>query len=439
MTESILENPARHYEQLATTSGSQKALEVIYDAMGGSLAVGGGHSHIGASREMVTRLVEDDVSGLRVTASRGDWLFGESRVIGFLNRLLWLFPLQDEVSPGNGTRWASLVDACSRWMPQVDLDGVLPPAGPRLQADIVALAAYEAIEQMAQRDPDLEVADYQRHRLRWMKENPGVLPGGRDVPTLEGALARVHKGLAEMPGAMSVLLAGSFASSWRDRYSDLDIYCFCEDLPTDAERDALLQRLEVQPSFRSGLFEHIGMDDADVHLLFIPIEDQRRLLASVHRDGDITVARDWQSTGYAPAPYVLVTGRVLSDPTGVLVEVRSQAQLYPDALRRTEAAQARSDWAFGLSQMKLARTTGDELRAYTALHFSTEALVRLVFAMHGVHVDPCEPKWVPAYISNLEQPVRGKVEFVLDGVCREGTIQERFDRVVCAWERQSSD
>jgi predicted small integral membrane protein len=393
-----------------------------------------------AIQALSTAIINDDVAKLRVTAARGDWLYCQFHASLFVNRLLWLAMIgENSLCDLGSNHWSSLQQARLTASAAQQLMAVVEPSSHIGQADAVVSIALDAIDSVTGQYSKLEIDDYERKRLQWLRENPTELhPEIGDLATLRSALDRVVASLTQLPSHVGVLVTGSCAASYRmDEYSDIDLHCLCTIMPTDQERDQMLERIRPRDSSRMDSFEWLGLKGTDVHLLFNTVEEQKALFQRVFEEGDQGPASDWQNDGYALSPYGWAFGRIASDPKNVLREFTAQANAFPPRLRDTVVTEWSAVWRDYAARVDDSLTRDDLISAFTALVNCNEAVFRVALAVHGVHCTPGVPKWLPVEFRQVAEPTLSAIEADIGDLGNPGTLREQFDQACQGWNAVS--
>ena len=134
------------------------------------------------------------------------------------------------------------------------------------------------------------------------------------------------------PKVAAVVVAGSVALGYADRFSDLDLAVFWSLTPTEKERGAIIKRAggrhaQLVP-FLEG--EACGMDTYEVDGIAIDVqhmdeEATRRILTYVLDRFDPSLSKQRHLA-------ILLSALPLADPSAVLTDWQSRAQVYPREL-----------------------------------------------------------------------------------------------------------
>ena len=134
------------------------------------------------------------------------------------------------------------------------------------------------------------------------------------------------------PKVAAVAVAGSVALGYADRFSDLDLAVFWSLTPTEKERGAIIKRAggrhaQLVP-FLEG--EACGLDTYEVDGIAIDVqhmddEATRRILADVLDRFDPSLSKQRHLA-------ILLSALPLADPSAVLTDWQSRAQVYPREL-----------------------------------------------------------------------------------------------------------
>ncbi len=441
----FLNSPLQFLDRCSREHGRPYAIEEIYRCLGRIPSSDKDLTNFkvlkpNAVQEFISMLVDDNIAKLKISAQRRDWLYCESEIVLFLNGLLWLMVLIEEnFEAAYGNRWEHLKSMCRTHLSNKSLMQTIPPHRLSEQAQGVVETALQVIQTGRALYPELAIEQYQEDQLVNEVEDLHEMPPNDAVECLDLALDAVSRELSHLSGYLGALVVGSFAMECkRDAYSDLDICCICNEIPDDTERNRFLEGLDVEPSFRMGAFEHIGMRDADVHLIFVRKSDQDAALQQIEM-GRQNVFLDWQIDGYAVSPHYWITGRILADPSGLMHKFRVTADKYPGALKDRIVTEWRGVWEEYSALFSHSDSTGDSLTRYTALHRCNEALFRTAFAMHEVHCNVVEPKWMPIEMAHMDTANKEKLLKTLGPLIYEGNLNDRFEISNDIWGRLVKD
>lgn len=162
--------------------------------------------------------------------------------------------------------------------------------------------------------------------------------------------------LLPLAGVAAVALGGSRASGLADAASDTDLYALCPTgVPDAAARVRALAPLADGGRVRR---ETAWGDEDHLHL-------DGRLVEIVYLDGSVLdVERFYdpgaEPTGYTTAFLHTLAGAVgVADPDGTLAALQERLRTFPEATRARILAQAPSELAGYLTQLRAAQSRGD--------------------------------------------------------------------------------
>ena len=134
------------------------------------------------------------------------------------------------------------------------------------------------------------------------------------------------------PKVAAVAVAGSVARGYADHFSDLDLAVFWSLAPTDQERRAIIERargrhVQLLASFgEEACWSDSYEDDGfAVDVQHVDVETTRRILADVLNRFDPSLSKQRHLA-------ILLSALPLADPSAVLTEWQSRAQVYPREL-----------------------------------------------------------------------------------------------------------
>ena len=382
---------------------------------------------------------------IRVTALRKDWLFQEDRVILILNGLCWALMMErGEFLSKTQNREAYLRAVCEEMGAGRDLESIFEPADLRQQADSLISVVLKVIDYLRPGIDGMKIKF--QNRLLSLRENPDQLVYYseviREIEDLERTQNKIVSCLAKLPETIGIFLTGSSARDFtRDKFSDLDIVCVCSEIPDDFSRDRILHKLDVKSSFRFGSFEHIGMPDADVHLVFVKKERQEKVLEDFRSKGEESPIMDFRDEEkireFACCVYCLASNKILWDPNGILQSFKNQTHNFPPLYKQQICAKWTPVWMRYKKEFHYAQQQGDRLSALTALHYCIQASLRILLANYEIYCNPIEPKWISVELNNLlNNKTQRLQQSILDQVPLDvtETFLERFKKAEYLWK-----
>jgi hypothetical protein len=346
----------------------------------------------------------------RSTVHRGDWLFAEQRTVFSLNGLAWVAMMATEQFGTSGRNWeVVLSEFCSRVGADAHLGAALNSGDQRSQVDAV-MAIVLAVIRYLRAEFDLPSVGDEAELValheapKKMHFWPPVLPSDEEKTE---DLDRVVSELREMPVFLGALLVGSFASDHkRDRFSDIDLHCFCTELPDLQMRDDLAERLNPpNGSDTFACFHSLGMPAMGVHMCYVAREAQEAYFRQLHAEGRERPFINFSNKAFATSGYYWSTGKILDDPDGTLASFRQRASDYPSELQQAVLRQWMPIWQQHKDTFQEA-VDRDRLASLTSLSICTEAAVRILLAQNRIYCNPLEPKWIPQEVANLSEETR---------------------------------
>lgn len=380
---------------------------------------------------------------IRISAYRADWLACEAYAVDTLNRLLWAMMLEKEIFTLREGHHTTFAESYCAEVGCGDLfAATLSPTSLRGWVESLFDLVLGIIHSLQQRYPDLAVENVDLLRTL-QKDRSRLSPWPVEgVTRTESVLDSLAQHLVSLPVHIGVLLTGSFAVDYkRDQFSDIDIFCFCSEIPDDPMRDELLKSVDARKNWRCGVFEYIDIPGGGVHLIFIPIENQRRAFHNLYEKGievgEVDFSDQNKSASFAASAYRWMAGRILSDSDGTLAEFQERVRHYPAPLQERVCQTWLPIWDeyYLVAQKALAQR--DRLVALTALHRCTEAAFRVLLGRHQIYTNPCDdPKWLALEIANLPEVQRKAIEpaqrFIPANVGE--SLERRLDMIGELWK-----
>lgn len=140
------------------------------------------------------------------------------------------------------------------------------------------------------------------------------------------------RAFAQLPEVTAVALGGSRAGGAYDETSDYDLYIYCDALPSETKRAAIIgehcRYAEIGNAFWELEDDCTLNDGVDIDILYRSLNDFARGIAAVVDEGEA-------SDGYTTCMWHNLLGcRILFDRDGRLEALRARYDVgYPDALR----------------------------------------------------------------------------------------------------------
>ncbi|PLS27998.1 nucleotidyltransferase [Bifidobacterium anseris] len=140
------------------------------------------------------------------------------------------------------------------------------------------------------------------------------------------------RAFAQLPEVTAIALGGSRAGGVYDATSDYDLYIYCDALPSEAERRAIIAEhcgyAEIGNAFWELEDDCTLNDGVDIDILYRSLNDFARSISAVVDEGEA-------ATGYTTCMWHnLLRCRVLFDRDGRLEALRRRYAVdYPDELR----------------------------------------------------------------------------------------------------------
>ena len=449
----LLADPISFHYSRAAVHGRRAASEAVSDAF----------RHLGLSQsdpkvtQLLSRFRSEKagtfhklLSGLvgegnmRPTAYRADWLACEACVVNTLDKLLWAAMLAKEIFIIPGNHQQHFMEVFCEEIGSGDLfEAALFPASLRGWAETVIGLVLRVTEYFHAQLPGLTVEN--EEVLRTLQKDAGRLASQWEVYGAEGkeaALDALVRNLSALSVHVGILLTGSYAVDYkRDQLSDIDLFCYCTEVPDDATRDQLLQNLGARQNWRCGGFEYIDMVGAGVHLIFIPIENQHRAFRELYdagiEIGEVDFSDPKRSASFAASAYRWISGRILTDTEGTLAAFQQRVHSYPDPLQERVFLAWGPVWDRYQARCREALAGQDHLAARSALHRCTEAALRVLLARNQIYVNPVDdPKWLVLEIANLPEHSRQAVEPALQYLPHSvgEPMVRRFDMICKLWK-----
>lgn len=389
--------------------------------------------HADPARVIIGRiacLTSDSVRGLRKTAVRGNWLTLEQTIEQVLVDLLWAALLMPESKAYEGFNGEKLLE---NFLKQPGLPLLEATAISRLCDCTLDLVA-RALPLLHQQTPDIKV---ESEDWFWWAYNSRHDPVPREnIDAYEQVAQRIADSLALMPVFRGLLIVGSFAEADKhDGFNDLDLYCYCSELPTKQMRQGFFARLGLANQGSEIAFEYLQLDGVNVHLSLPLVSNQQTAIERLVSTGDESDCGQFLNPNFAASAYHLARGHILRDPTGLLAAWQEQVTQYPLALHKRIYQIWRPVWERFAPRVRQALTAGDRIHALIAMRYCREAYLRILLANQGVLCDPNGLKWLlheacrlPASQQDALLPAIESARF--DGV---PTLVEQFTRLNALW------
>lgn len=372
------------------TAGPESLFSATYDAayfsdgaLAATSAVAGIHHASGVAAQAAdavaiaydaTKAAAGHAQNLRLFVHRHDWLICEQLTALSLLAVRWADTFSGQSSPDSRPSAFEY------------------PAAAHREVSVVA----DRVERMRQRFPalDYRFADPIR-QLVAEPERVSLAP--QDTPEhRHSARSRLAGALARLPGFLGVAAFGSTAQSEKeDAYSDVDLLCVCESLPTDAQRNAFDASLGISGTYRNGRAHYLCLDGVYFHLNFILKDEQYRAFDTRDRDGLEPAITDFGRTipRCATWSYDWMCALILHDPQHVVAEIMRRAAVFPEALREREQKRWQAQHVLASNGALAALERSDHLSAFALSTSALEAAARHVLASARTFSNPVAPKW----------------------------------------------
>lgn len=383
----------------------------------------------------IASMTYDGMRRLRVAAVRANWLVMEQEIVQICVDLLWNWDLL------TGRRVAGYLHGEHSLMASLERDGMAPVCEPLMQATDIGTLCDCALE-LAARSLSLiheivpGVTVESEAWFSWVYDTRHEPISRYDGSLYEQAAQRIADSLASIPVFQGLMVVGSFAETTKhDGLNDLDLYCYCSELPTRQMRADHFVRLGLEDPGSDIAFEYFQLGGVNVHLCLPSLDDQRRALDRLWNDGDESGCGEFSSPGFAASAYQLAHCRILRDPTGMLAHWKTLVAEHPPALGTAIRKRWSPVWARFAPRAQRALATGDRVHALIALRYCREAYLRILLADNGVYCDPNTLKWVTHEADYLPPPQRealrpGLTDARFDGI---PTLSDQFVRLQALW------
>lgn len=251
---------------------------------------------------------------------------------------------------------------------------------------------------------------------------------------------RLAEEYSALPGVEGFAIGGSVARSFADEASDLEAYVYDDGrLPSVEEIKGIIDRIGAHTTRSSdvhwthaawGTHSFFGIGKLRVELGYRSIDATQRRISD-YMAGQIAVLEGihdvpfgWYPSGLAAC---LAECRIVSDPRGLLKELKKRAQQFPDPLRRA-LMRYHTEEALEILEHKLipAHERGDALHFQAALARVVRSCVIAVFTVNGCHYPG--DKWNRHYLDGMQDRPPGFLADLENLLA--GAVAEPSDRVV---------